>query len=145
MFLLPPGISVGSIFGIYEPSETCVVDMDDPSKTLESCITNVCQPGKNLLAAGYCLYSSCTILVLTIGTGVYGFTLDPYVGEFVLTHDNIKIPDVGKIYAFNEGNYGLWDGAVQDYMMSLKDAGKWGGKPYSARYIGSLVSGVSLG
>jgi len=133
------GISVGSIFGIYEPSETCVVDMDDPSKTLESCITNVCQPGKNLLAAGYCLYSSCTILVLTIGTGVYGFTLDPYVGEFVLTHDNIKIPESGKIYAFNEGNYDLWDAGVKSYMDSLKDPKKWGGKPYSARYIGSLV------
>jgi fructose-1,6-bisphosphatase I len=68
--------------------------MDDPEKTLASCITNVCQPGKNLLAAGYVLYSSCTILVLTIGDGVYGFTLDPYVGEFVLTHDRIQIPEV---------------------------------------------------
>lgn len=132
---------MGSIFGIYEPSETCVVDMEDPAKTLETCVTNVCQPGKNLLVAGYCLYSSCTVLVLTIGHGVYGFTLDPYVGEFVLTHDDIKIPEAGKIYAFNEGNYGLWDPAIKEYMDSLKDAGKWGGKPYSARYIGSLVSG----
>lgn len=60
-------------------------------------MTNVCQPGKNLLAAGYCLYSSSTILVLTIGDGVYGFTLDPYVGEFILTHDRIQIPEVGKV------------------------------------------------
>jgi fructose-1,6-bisphosphatase I len=133
------GISVGSIFGIYEPSESCIVDPDDPAKTLETCVTNVCQPGKNLLAAGYCLYSSSVVLVLTIGDGVYGFTLDPYVGEFVLTHDRIQIPESGKIYAFNEGNYGLWAEPVKKYMDSLKDAQKWGGKPYSARYIGSLV------
>ena len=63
------------------------------------------------------------------------------MGEFILTHENIQIPDSGKIYAFNEGNYELWDEGVKDYMMSLKDSGKWGGKPYSARYIGSLVSG----
>lgn len=130
---------MGSIFGIYEPSEECVVDMDNPEKTLASCITNVCQPGKNLLAAGYCLYSSCTIFVLTIGDGVYGFTLDPYVGEFVLTHERIQIPESGKIYAFNEGNYQLWDNSVKDYINSLKEPAKWGGKPYSARYIGSLV------
>ncbi|KAI8464545.1 MAG: fructose-1,6-bisphosphatase [Monoraphidium minutum] len=138
------GISVGSIFGIYEPSEECIVDMDNPEKTLASCITNVCQPGKNLLAAGYVLYSSCTILVLTIGDGVYGFTLDPYVGEFVLTHNRIQIPEKDtpkgqKIYAFNEGNYELWDKPVKEYMDSLKKPDNWGGKPYSARYIGSLV------
>ncbi|GBF90096.1 hypothetical protein Rsub_02804 [Raphidocelis subcapitata] len=133
------GISVGSIFGIYEPAEECVVDMDDPEKTLSSCITNVCQPGKNLLAAGYVLYSSCTILVITTGDGVFGFTLDPYVGEFVLTHDRITIPETGMIYAFNEGNYQLWDAGVKAYIDSLKEPSKWGGKPYSARYIGSLV------
>ncbi|KIZ00554.1 fructose-1,6-bisphosphatase [Monoraphidium neglectum] len=133
------GISVGSIFGVYSPAEECIVDMDDPEKTLASCITNVCQPGKNLLAAGYVLYSSCTILVLTIGDGVYGFTLDPYVGEFVLTHDRIQIPEKGKIYAFNEGNYELWDDATRSYIDSLKKPELWDGKPYSARYIGSLV------
>lgn len=133
------GISVGSIFGVYEPAEECIVDMDDPERTLASCITNVCQPGKNLLSAGYVLYSSCTILVLTIGDGVYGFTLDPYVGEFVLTHDRLSIPESGKIYAFNEGNYELWDGSIRSYIDSLKKPELWEGKPYSARYIGSLV------
>lgn len=58
-------------------------------------MVNVCQPGHKLLAAGYCLYSSSSIMVLTIGDGVYGFTLDPLVGEFVLTHPNVKIPEVG--------------------------------------------------
>jgi fructose-1,6-bisphosphatase I len=90
------GISVGSIFGIYEPSEECSLeDADDPSKLLENCVVNVCQPGHKLLAAGYCLYSSSSIMVLTIGDGVYGFTLDPLVGEFVLTHPDVKIPEVG--------------------------------------------------
>lgn len=134
------GISVGSIFGIYEPSETCTMeDAEDPQKLMENCVMNVCQPGSALLCSGYCLYSSSSVFVLTIGTGVYGFTLDPLVGEFVLTHDNIKIPEVGKIYSFNEGNYGLWDTPVKQYMDSLKEPSNWGGKPYSARYIGSLV------
>ena len=83
--------------------------------------------------AGYVLYSSSTILVLTIGDGVYIFTLDSAVGEFILSHDNVKIPEEGKIYSFNEGNYGLWDEGVRKYMDSLKDADKWGGKPYSVR------------
>ncbi|KAG2452526.1 hypothetical protein HYH02_002764 [Chlamydomonas schloesseri] len=134
------GISVGSIFGIYEPSEECPIDaMDDPQKMMEQCVMNVCQPGSRLKCAGYCLYSSSTVMVLTIGNGVFGFTLDPMVGEFVLTHPNVQIPEVGKIYSFNEGNYGLWDDSVKAYMDSLKDPKKWDGKPYSARYIGSLV------
>lgn len=134
------GISVGSIFGVYNPNEECEVgDLDGPEGMMKKCVADVCQPGNCLQCAGYVLYSSSTMLVLTIGTGVVGFTLDPLVGEFVLTHDNIKIPDTGKIYSFNEGNYGLWDKPVQKYMDSLKDAEKWGGKPYSARYIGSLV------
>jgi hypothetical protein len=81
---------VGSIFGIYEPDEACMVG-DNLDQSLEACVTNVCQPGRNLLAAGYCLYSSCHTFVLTIGDGVFGFTLDPYVGEFVLTHNRIQV------------------------------------------------------
>jgi len=134
------GISVGSIWGIYSPNEGCTIEeMDDPETMMQKCVTSVCQPGRSLLCSGYCLYSSSTILVLTIGDGVFGFTLDPLVGEYVLTHDRIQIPESGKIYAFNEGNMDLWDPAVQDYMKSLKAPDNWGGKPYSARYIGSLV------
>jgi fructose-1,6-bisphosphatase I len=133
------GISVGSIFGIYEPDESCMIDDGALDSSLEACITNVCQPGRNLLAAGYCLYSSCHTFVLTVGDGVYGFTLDPYVGEFVLTHRKIQVPEVGKIYSMNEGNYSMWDAETKAYTDSLKDPSKWGGKPYSARYIGSLV------
>ncbi|CAL4913724.1 unnamed protein product [Urochloa decumbens] len=117
-------VSTGSIFGIYAPNDECIV--------------SVCQPGSNLLAAGYCMYSSSVIFVLTVGTGVYVFTLDPMYGEFVLTQEKVQIPKSGKIYAFNEGNYALWDDKLKKYMDSLKEPGD-SGKPYSARYIGSLV------
>ncbi|XP_076937529.1 fructose-1,6-bisphosphatase, chloroplastic-like [Bidens hawaiensis] len=134
-------VSTGSIFGIYSPNDECIPDISDDS-TLDSveqkCIINVCQPGNNLLAAGYCMYSSSIIFVLSIGTGVYAFTLDPMYGEFVLTQEKIQIPKSGKIYSFNEGNYQLWDDKLKKYMDDLKDPDPTG-KPYSARYIGSLV------
>ncbi|XP_071720588.1 fructose-1,6-bisphosphatase, chloroplastic [Rutidosis leptorrhynchoides] len=134
-------VSTGSIFGIYSPNNECLADIDFDS-TLDSeeqkCIVSVCQPGSNLLAAGYCMYSSSIIFVLSIGTGVYAFTLDPMYGEFVLTQEKIQIPKSGKIYSFNEGNYALWDDKLKSYMDSLKEPGP-SGKPYSARYIGSLV------
>ena len=134
------GISVGSIFGVYAPSEECRIDdMDDPEAMMKKCVLNVCKAGNELLVAGYVLYSSSTVLVLTIGDGVWGFTLDPLVGEYVLSHPDIKIPEVGKIYSFNEGNYQGWTPELQSYIDSLKDGDKWGGKPYSSRYIGSLV------
>ena len=93
------------------------MQLDDVEK---ACIVNVCQPGSNLLAAGYCMYSSSTIMVLSVGDGVYGFTLDPMYGEFVMTHDNIKIPKSGKIYSFNEGNYMMWSDKLKSYIDSLK-------------------------
>jgi fructose-1,6-bisphosphatase I len=134
-------VSTGSIWGIYESDSTCIPDFssEDATKIEEKCVMNVCQPGNNLLCAGYCMYSSSTILVLTIGQGVYGFTLDPTVGEFVMSHEKIQVPKTGKIYSFNEGNYAMWTDGLKKYMDSLKTGGKDGGKPYSARYIGSLV------
>lgn len=135
-------VSTGSIWGIYESDSTCIPDFgtEDAAKIEEKCVMNVCQPGNNLLCAGYCMYSSSTILVLTIGEGVYGFTLDPTVGEFIMSHDNIKVPESGKIYSFNEGNYDMWTPGLKKYMDSLKTGGaEKGTKPYSARYIGSLV------
>lgn len=134
-------VSTGSIFGIYKPNEECLTDLgENPTidEVAQNCVVNVCQPGSNLLSAGYCMYSSSVILVLSVGHGVYGFTLDPLYGEFVLSHEEIKIPKSGKIYSFNEGNYALWDDKLKKYVDSLKDPGP-SGKPYSARYIGSLV------
>ena len=113
--------------------ECSIEDMDDPQKMMENCVVNVCQPGRSLLCSGYVLYSSSTVLVLTIGNGVFGFTLDPLIGEYCLTHDNIKIPETGKIYSFNEGNYQLWSPEVKAYMDSLKKPELWDGKPYSVR------------
>ncbi|KZV18538.1 fructose-1,6-bisphosphatase, chloroplastic-like [Dorcoceras hygrometricum] len=134
-------VSTGSIFGIYSPNDECLADIEDDA-TLDNveqrCVVNVCQPGTNLLAAGYCMYSSSVIFVITLGNGVFAFTLDPMFGEFVLTQENIQIPKKGKIYAFNEGNYQLWDDKLKKYIDDLKDPGP-SGKPYSARYIGSLV------
>ncbi|XP_009626218.1 fructose-1,6-bisphosphatase, chloroplastic [Nicotiana tabacum] len=136
-------VSTGSIFGIYSPNDDCLslVDLEDTT-TLDNveqrCIVNVCQPGNNLLAAGYCMYSSSVIFVLTLGKGVFSFTLDPMFGEFILTQENIQIPKAGKMYAFNEGNYQLWDDRLKEYIDHLKEPGP-NCKPYSARYIGSLV------
>lgn len=134
-------VSTGSIFGIYSPNDECLADVDDDTtldQREERCVVSVCQPGTNLLAAGYVMYSSSVILVLTLGKGVYMFTLDPLYGEFVLTKEEVQIPRSGKIYAFNEGNYLLWETRLQAYMDSLKVPDPTG-KPYSARYIGSLV------
>ena len=80
---------------------------------MNKCVLNVCKAGKELLVSGYCLYSSSTIFVLTIGNGVYGFTFDALVGEFILSHPNIRIPDKGKIYSFNSGNYNGWTPELQ--------------------------------
>jgi len=134
-------VSTGSIFGVYAEDESCKIDFGSELTTIqEQCVTATCQPGSNLLAAGYCMYSSSCILVVSVGTGCYGFTLDTNVGEFLLTHPNMRIPESGKIYSFNEGNYANWSPELQKYMDSLKTGGAANdGKPYSARYIGSLV------
>lgn len=135
-------VSTGSIFGIYSPNDECLADTDDDptlSTQEQRCVINVCQPGSNLLAAGYCMYSSSIIFVLTVGKGVHAFALDPMYGEFILTQENVKIPRSGKIYSFNEGNYQLWDENLKKYIDDLKDPSGPSGKPYSARYIGSLV------
>ena len=93
------GISVGSIFGIYAPSEECSIeDMDDPETMMNKCVANVCQPGENLLAAGYCLYSSSVAFVLTVGKGTWGFTYDSLVGEFVLgDHRPVSVGALGEV------------------------------------------------
>lgn len=93
------------------------------------------------MAAGYCLYSSSIVFTLSIGRGVYAFTLDPAYGEFVLTHEDIKIPNAARIYSFNEGNYDLFDGKLQRYLDDLRKPGP-NGKPYSGRYIGCLVGEI---
>jgi len=94
-----------------------------------------------MVAAGYCMYGSSANLVLSTGNGVNGYTLDPGLGEFILTHPDIKIPARGKIYSFNEGNSVYFHPPVTHYLNSIKfpPSGK---APYSARYIGSMVADV---
>jgi fructose-1,6-bisphosphatase I len=124
------GVNVGTIFGIYKVAEGGKRGIED-----------VLKPGKELVAAGYTMYGSSCNLVLSTGQGVDGFTLDESLGEFILTHPEIKLPSRGKIYSFNEGNSCYFYPPVNSYLDSIKYP-KDGGKPYSARYIGSMVADV---
>ncbi|MCC6349965.1 MAG: class 1 fructose-bisphosphatase [Candidatus Eisenbacteria bacterium] len=104
--------------------------------TLEDCL----QAGRRQLCAGYVLYGTTTMLVYTTGDGVHGFTFEPSIGEFLLSHPNIRTPERGRIYSANEGNYAKWPVGVRRYVDWLKADDKATGRPYSARYVGSLVA-----
>ncbi|CAM8973170.1 unnamed protein product [Rhodiola kirilowii] len=124
------GVSIGTIFGIY-----MVKDGTEPT------LDHVLQPGKNMVAAGYCMYGSSCTFVLSTGSGVNGFTLDPSLGEFILTHPDIKIPEKGQIYSVNEGNAKNWDEPTAKYVKKCKYP-EDGSAPKSLRYIGSMVADV---
>ncbi|HET9963592.1 MAG TPA: class 1 fructose-bisphosphatase, partial [Nitrospiraceae bacterium] len=94
------------------------------------------------IAAGYVLYGASTMLVFTVGQGVHGFTLEPAIGEYLLSNENIRIPAKGKVYSVNEGNYHRWPAGTQKYFDYLKVADKSTGRPYSGRYSGCLVADV---
>ncbi len=98
--------------------------------------------GTEQVAAGYLMYGSSTMLVFTSGKGVNGFTLDPGIGEYLLTHENIRMPAKGKVYAANEGNYHKWPAGTQRYVDHLKQSDKATGRPYSSRYSGCLAADV---
>lgn len=120
--------TIGSIFAIYRR-----LSSDGPGK-LEDCL----QPGRNLVAAGYMIYGSSTMLVYTSGSGVHGFTLDPMIGEFLLTHPNLRLPARPKYYSVNHGNEIYWSKGVAAYTRWLQGF-EGNQKPLSLRYIGSLV------
>jgi len=122
-------VPVGTIFGIYQR-----VSPDGPG-TLEDLL----QPGKNLVASGYLCYGSSTMLVYTTGNGVYGFTLDPTVGEFLLSHPYIRMPSPPKYFSVNLGYQTYWSAGVRHYTQYLQGEGG-GVKGLSLRYIGTLVS-----
>jgi fructose-1,6-bisphosphatase I len=137
-------IPTGTIFGIFQNDDECLLPEDTLNgDTLDEgerrCLQNTLQPGKNLVAAGYCLYSSSTIMMFTLGNGVHGFTLDESIGEFVLTHPNVRIPNRGKIYSFNESNRWDWDKPMQDYITDIQQGRGDLKARYSSRYIGSMV------
>ena len=128
-------ISIGTIFSIYKRLST-----DGTPGTLEDCL----QPGINQVAAGYVVYGSSTILVYTTGAdhGVHGFTLDPSIGEFLLSHENITTPKKGKIYSINEGNYLYWHPGLKKYIKFLQEEDIATSRPYSSRYIGSMIADI---
>lgn len=116
--------------------------MEDAPEAEARCLASTLQAGKNLVAAAYCLYSSSTFLTLTLGNGVYGFTLDGNLGEFVLSHPNIRIPETSTIYSFNEANFNMWDKPLQETVQKWKAGTGASGKQFSSRYIGSMVGDV---
>ncbi len=125
-------VSIGTIFGIYrKQSDETDVDF---------LLSDVLQPGIKQVAAGYFIYGSSTIMVYTTGNGVHGFTLHPSVGEFLLSHENIRIPEKGKIFSVNEGNYQYWNETTRALIDYFKAKDKATGRPYTSRYVGSLVA-----
>ncbi len=122
--------SIGSIFSIHRKITE--------SKRGE--IADCMQPGYKQIGAAYVIYGSSTMFIYTTGNGVHGFTLDPSVGEFLLSHEHIQIPENGHIYSVNEGNYHYWDNKTRALIDLLKSDKNSAGKPYSQRYIGSMVA-----
>lgn len=125
-------VTIGTIFSLYRR-----ISASGPG-SLVDCL----QPGYKQVAAGYAMYGSSTMIVYTTGDGVHGFTLDPSIGEFLLSHENIRIPKKGKIYSVNEGNYHRWTEGMKKYIQYLCEEDKPTGRPYSARYVGSMVGDI---
>jgi fructose-1,6-bisphosphatase I len=120
-------LSLGSIFSIRKQ------EGDDVDGTASDLFT----PGRNQIAAGYILYGPSTMLVYTIGKGVHSFVLDPSLGEFILTEENIKIPNHGSVYSVNEGNFWQWDESIREYIRYVHRT-----EGYTARYSGAMVSDI---
>lgn len=124
-------VSIGTIFSIYRRKSP-----EGKSVTM----ADVLQKGSDQVAAGYFVYGSSTMMVYTTGRGAYGFTLDPSVGEFLLSHPEIKIPERGKIYSVNESYWNHWDAPTRQVVSYFKSQDNERGQPYNMRYIGSLVA-----
>jgi fructose-1,6-bisphosphatase I len=125
-------ICTGTVFGVFE----------NPQSKFEA--SAVLQAGEKMRAAGYCLYSSATVLVIALGDGcgVQGFTLDPSVKEFVLTHPNLTIPARGSVYSCNEANAEGWSDEFREYLRNLKTGKNEMKQPYAHRYVGSMVGDI---
>ncbi len=124
-------VSIGTIFSIYRR-----ISPDGTKATL----ADMLQKGTKQVAAGYVLYGSSTMLVYSTGHGVNGFTLDPSIGEFCLSHPAMKMPETSRLYSMNEGNIDICHQGIQDYIKYCQGEEKETGRPYSGRYIGSLVA-----
>jgi fructose-1,6-bisphosphatase I len=126
-------ISIGTIFGVYRR----LSDKGAPCNEKD-----FLQKGIQQVAAGYIVYGSSTMLVYATRRGVNGFTLDPSIGEFCLSHPDIKCPTAGNIYSVNHGNFFRYDKGVQEYITACQKKDKTNGGPYTQRYIGSMVADV---
>jgi len=144
-------VSIGTIFSILRrksdsgkpPRGRRMADPEEgyrPAKGKPGGEEDLLQKGGKQIAAGYIIYGSSTMLVFTTGEGVHGFTLDPSVGEFYLSHPDIRIPKKSKYFSVNEGNYSYWGDNMRRYIDYLKEEDEESGRPYSSRYIGSLVA-----
>ncbi len=127
-------VSIGTIFGVYRR-------LPETEGSSKSNLADFQQPGTEQVAAGYTIYGSSTMFVFTTGDGVNGFTLYPTIGEFILTHRNMQIPDSGSIYSCNEAYFSKWSKGIQQYLKNCKsgDLGN-GHTKVSMRYVGSLVA-----
>jgi len=123
-------VSIGTIFSVYRKKSR------DDSVTKDDLL----QKGANQVAGGYIVYGSSTMFIYSSGSGVHGFTLDPSIGEFFLSHPDMKIPTRGNIYSVNEGNELIWDDRQVKLINHFKKLDKKTNRPYKARYIGSMVS-----
>lgn len=127
---LDAGVSVGTIFGIFKLPEGSAGTTED-----------LLRPGTELEASGFTMYGASAQLVITMkGGDVNGFTMDNALGEFILTHPKMEMPKKRSIYSVNEGNSCYWEDPVKEWCESVKNPEKSGGKPYSGRYIGSMVA-----
>lgn len=143
-------ICTGTVFGVFEEKksedETNLDGFTNFSAEgvdhTEHLVQSVLQPGKNMKAAGYCLYSSATVLVFALGDTVQGFTLDPQANEFILTHKNLTIPPRGNVYSCNEANSEGWDPNFRKYLSALKRGTGQTKRRYAHRYVGSMVGDV---
>jgi len=124
-------VPVGTIFGVWERKSP----RDQPA-TKEDAL----QSGRSLVCGGYVLYGPSSMLVYTTGNGVHGFTYDPSIGEFILTHEGMKFPPVSKCYSINEAYSYWWDDGVKGFVNWIKTPNKEDQRPYGGRYVGSLVS-----
>ena len=122
-------VSVGTVFSIYRR----ITPVGTPVK-----LKDFLQPGNNQVAAGYIVYGTSTMLVYTTGHGVNGFTLNPALGSWYLSHPDMQYPEIGQIYSVNEGNYVHFPQGVKDYIKYCQEEEE--DRPYTSRYIGSLVS-----
>lgn len=124
-------ITIGTIFGIYRRQDSA---QNPVTKS------DVLQKGRNLIAGGYALYGSSTVLVYTTGNGVHSFTYDPTIGEFLLSRQHIKIPRRGPYFSVNEGYYHYWDENIRNFIDYIKTPSSDGHYPMSSRYVGTLIA-----